>query len=155
MWLLVRARYYLINDVIAAIEEWCNAQKLNPKATYIWMDALCLNQHRIVKELTPEEVAQEFGPRVEAIGCILPMFHPWDNPLYTSRAWCLFELFTAIQNRATVDIEVILTPEQGKALHDSLANEGYAALDAALSSIRAEDASATVAADLDAIKAVV
>ena len=81
------------------------------------------------------------------------MLHPWDESLYTTRAWCLFELFTSIQNRETVDIRVILTPEQGKAFHDTMAAAGYGAIDAALERIRAEDATATVPADLEAITA--
>ena len=48
-------------DVIAAIKEWARLAALGPKRAYIWMDALCLNQHRIDKTLRPEEVAQEFG----------------------------------------------------------------------------------------------
>ena len=83
------------------------------------------------------------------------MLHPWNKSLYTTRAWCLFELFTSIQNRESVDIHVILTPEQGKLFHDTMATSGYGAIDTALELIRAEDATATVPADLEAITALV
>ena len=83
------------------------------------------------------------------------MLHPWDESLYTTRAWCLFELFTSIQNRESVDIQVILTPEQGKAFHSTMKASGCGAIDAALKRIRAEQATATVPADLEAIRAIV
>ena len=83
------------------------------------------------------------------------MLHPWNESLYTTRAWGLFELFTSIRNRESVNIQVILTPEQGKNFHDTMAAAGYGAIDAALERIRAEDATATVSADLEAIKALV
>jgi IS1 family transposase len=66
------------------------------------MCALCLNQLRIVKTLTSAQLASEFGPRVTAIGRILPMLAPWDAPEYVTRAWCLFELFT-VSEAMTVD----------------------------------------------------
>ena len=102
--------YYTLADTIAALNEWVKTNGRDPKRTYVWMDALCLNQHRISEQLSPELVAAEFGPRVEAIGRILPMLHPWDDPVYTHQAWCLFKLYTAIQNRKSVDLDIIITP---------------------------------------------
>jgi hypothetical protein len=39
--------------------------------------SLCLNQHRMAAAQTPEQLAAEFGPRVQSIGQILPMLEPW------------------------------------------------------------------------------
>lgn len=152
---LPRLRYYTLADTIAALEEWIKKTGRDPKRTYVWMDALCLNQHRISEQLSPELVAAEFGPRVEAIGRILPMLHPWDDPVYTNRAWCLFELYTAIQNRKSVDVDIIITPSQREAFHETISSGGYSKIDAALASIKAEDATATMAEDLEAIKTLV
>lgn len=140
---------------MAALAEWVKTASADPKKTYIWMDALCLNQHRISSQISPELVAAEFGRRVEALGRILPMLHPWDNPVYTQRAWCLFELYTAIQHRKSVAIEVIITPSQRKAFQAAVSASGYSKIDAALDGIRAESAAATMPEDLEAIKALV
>jgi hypothetical protein len=147
--------YYTLADTIAALDEWIKKTGRDPQRTYVWMDALCLNQHRISEQLSPELVAAEFGPRVEAIGRILPMLHPWDDPVYTNRAWCLFELYTAIQNRKSVDVDIIITPSQREAFLATISSGGYSEIDAALASIKAEDATATMAEDLEAIKTLV
>ena len=54
--------------------------------------SLCLNQHRIIAELTPDQLAKEFGERVTALGRVLPMLEDWRSPGYVKRAWCLFEV---------------------------------------------------------------
>jgi hypothetical protein len=130
------------------LQRWTNRVGRDPKRTYIWICSLCLNQHRVQdKAVSPEELAAEFGPRVLAIGRLLPMLEPWcvavcavcrgdlraecacvyglfsrsltgphrtpcrrrrRNPLYLNRAWCLFELYTAIGEREKVEIDVIL-----------------------------------------------
>ena len=57
--------------------------------------SLCLNQHRIIAELTPDQLAKEFGERVTALGRVLPMLEDWRSPGYVKRAWCLFEVRNA------------------------------------------------------------
>ena len=76
-----------------ALERWTAKTERDPKRTYVWICALCLNQHRIVKTMTPDELSAEFGTRVSAIGYLLPMLEPWRDPQYLKRAWCLFELY--------------------------------------------------------------
>jgi len=83
------------------------------------------------------------------------MLHPWDDPVYNNRAWCLFELYTAIQNRKSVEVDIIITPSQRQAFQAALSAGGYSKIDAALAGIKAEDATATMAEDLEAIKALV
>lgn len=113
---------------------------------------MCLNQHRIVGTKTPTELANEFGPRVRAIGCLLPMLEPWNEPVYVTRAWCLFELYTAILERRVVHIEIIITDTQRQAFLDALATEGYTCIDMAFANICSEEANASVQADLDSIR---
>ena len=38
----------------------------------------------------------------------LPMLEPWDDPGYVKRAWCLFELYTAITMRSSTEIDIII-----------------------------------------------
>lgn len=73
---------YKLSSVINALERWANKSKRSHSSAYIWICAACLNQHRVTesKTMTPEQLASEFGPRVLAIGRILPMLEPWRNP---------------------------------------------------------------------------
>lgn len=86
-----------------------------------------------------------------AIGRILPLLAPWNAPVYVTRAWCLFELFTAIRNWRDVEIDILLPPGQRVDFLGAMTMGNYTVLEHALDGIRAEDATATEAADLAAI----
>jgi len=101
---------------------------------------------------TRESLAAEFAPRVLQIGRLLPMLAPWDNPMYVKRAWCLFELFTAIQHHNEVDITIVLPPAERKGFESAMEGAGYSSLDAVLSGIDSAAAEASVTADLEAIR---
>jgi hypothetical protein len=68
---------YRIYSVGSALSHWAEQSERDPKRCYIWICSLCLNQHRFSKIKTPDELAEEFGPRVLAIGRVLPMLEPW------------------------------------------------------------------------------
>jgi len=147
---------YKVVSVGAALQRWTEQVERKPKRAYIWICSLCLNQHRIGQRVvSPEDLANEFGPRVQAIGRILPMLEPWRNPTYLTRAWCLFELYTAIGEQGAVDIDIILTEEEDADFLKAIVNEGYGCIDAAFENIRSEEATATGEADLKAIRALV
>eukprot|EP00035_Acanthoeca_spectabilis_P011007 m.194105 g.194105 ORF g.194105 m.194105 type:complete len:1680 (-) comp15199_c0_seq4:5570-10609(-) len=145
---------YKLSSVINALERWANKSKRSHSSAYIWICAACLNQHRVTesKTMTPEQLASEFGPRVLAIGRILPMLEPWRNPEYLSRAWCLFELYTAIRESGQVTIDVILTKEEDTSFLKDMGTEGYTCIDSAFDNIQSENATASHPEDLKAIR---
>jgi len=146
---------YKVISVASALVRWVENGGRDPHRTYVWICSLCLNQHRMIKAVTPEELADEFGPRVRAIGRILPMLEPWSQPSYLTRAWCLFELYTAIGERGDVAIEVILTDEQYRSFKKAMATRGYSCIDEAFQNILSENATATQKADLIAIQTLI
>jgi hypothetical protein len=118
---------YKMLSVASALQRWADQGGHNPKRSYIWICSLCLNQHRIgTKVVSAEQLAGEFGPRVVAIGRLLPMLEPWRNPSYLTRAWCLFELYTAIGERDNVIIDVILTEAEHTSFVTAMTSEGCA-----------------------------
>ena len=76
-----------VYNIVEALESWTKSNGRDPLRTYIWICSLCINQHRVVKLMTPNELKKEFRPRVQAIGTILPFLDPWDDPIYITRAW--------------------------------------------------------------------
>ena len=145
---------YKVAEVSAALSSWAGRTSRSLTHTYIWICSLCLNQYRlgVGESATPEDLAAEFGDRVIAIGRILPLLEPWDDPGYVKRAWCLFELYTAIRLHREVDVDIILSPKQAQAFRAAMVSKGYSVVDGALQQIHAESATASVKADLEAIR---
>ena len=150
---------YVVAEVSAALSAWTELNERDPKRTRIWICSLCLNQHGFPRGdiQCPEGLAKAFGDRVVALGRILPMLEPWNDPGYVKRAWCLFELYTAIQRRDEVEIDIILSPSQSQSFHDRINADGTDAhaVDGALAHVRSANAEASFPADLDAIRALI
>ena len=105
---------YKATEVSAALSSWAVRTDRSPTHTYIWICSLCLNQYRMADNDVEQDLQKEFGDRVVAIGRILPMLEPWDDPGYVKRAWCLFELYTAIRQ----------APPRRRGRHHPVANAG-------------------------------
>jgi hypothetical protein len=60
--------------------------------------------------------------------------------------------YTAIGESGAVSIDVVLTEEEDASFINAMSTEGYACIDTALASIQSENATATVEADLNAIR---
>ena len=153
---------YRILDVSEALQDWGQSSQRDPKGTYIWICSLCMNQHDFERRLLqcgatkgPDALQKEFGDRVVAIGRILPMLAPWNDPGYIKRAWCLFELYTAIRKPEQVQIDIILPPTQHTAFRHAINTQGYGVIDAPLELIDAASASASNPADLESIRRLV
>jgi len=83
------------------------------------------------------------------------MLEPWNDPTYLTRAWCLFELYTAINEQERVEINIILTEEQHASFVAAMSSAGYSAIDAALHHIQSANATASRPADLAAIRSLI
>ena len=135
--------------VAGALGNWCESNDLDPRREYVWIDVLCWNQHGRLGD-----PVAEWETRVVAIGHQLTMLHPWNNPVYTTRAWCIFELWFAIGlGKRDCDLEIILAPEDRTAFQLAVNQKGYGVVDGALSNIASESAEAFSPDDLAAIKA--
>ena len=120
--LLSYAWGYLVAEVSAALSAWTERNARNPTQTRIWICSLCLNQHGFEARICkaggsggPGVLQKAFGDRVLAIGRILPMLEPWDDPGYVKRAWCMFELYTAIQKVVTPSSNLVFGCSSGVA----------------------------------------
>ena len=68
-----------IVSIGSALKRWVEQKGRKPQRTYIWVCALCLNQHRIEESVVvgSEELGAEFGSRVQAIGRLVSKTHPF------------------------------------------------------------------------------
>jgi hypothetical protein len=109
---------YTVQDVVDTLVHYCSMNSLDPKCTYIWMCCLCINQHRVAEQNAGKktgilnqstlEFQEIFVDRVQSIGKVLCMMSPWDAPSYLKRVWCIFEIFTAMQNEC--ELVVVMPP---------------------------------------------
>ncbi|CAB9523546.1 Kinesin light chain [Seminavis robusta] len=115
---------YAIGDIVATLDDYCEANRLDPKHLYVWICCLCNNQHRIVedrkagKEVPFEEFRRIFYSRVTGVGHVLPMMAPWNSPRYLTRVWCIFEIFTALKEGCQVSI--VMPPEEKEGLEQTM-----------------------------------
>jgi len=115
---------YRVGDIVDTLQTYCKYKELDPRRTYFWICCLCNNQHRVHEALasdTPvstETFLDVFKAKVLKIGNMVSMLDLWDNPFYLKRAWCVFEIYTAVQHKVHVDIE--LPPRQKKKMIDDV-----------------------------------
>ncbi len=151
---------YEIGDIIDTVLHYCNSNSLDPKRTYIWICCLCVNQHRVVEKMKRKEVIpfdvfrKTFFNRVTHIGHILAMMAPWQRPQYLTRAWCVYELYTANSNGCDITIEMPASERQN--FLSSITSRGgiddhVNKLFKTLSDTSVANAEASVQADLDNI----
>lgn len=77
----------------------------------------------------------------------LTLSHYRDKPVYLTRAWCLYELYTAISFDGACTITAIYTPQQEKLFRAALSSGGYKKIDDTLDEIQSAHATATIKAD--------
>jgi len=109
---LVYSRETPVKDVINALLTYCEDQKKNPEATYIWIDCLCLNLNLVAdriaaKKDTPKteyERMVRYAARNPPIKKVLAVYAPPNHPLILQQTWPIFELYTAKKNGIPVEI---------------------------------------------------
>jgi len=119
---------YTVAMIADSLAEYCSKNGLDPKRTYVWICALCINQHRVQEsrakgETVPFQVfSQEFSSRVKGIGHVLALMGPWQDPMYIQRCWCIFELSIAMHIRCKC--ELIMPPSEMDSFVGQLLKDG-------------------------------
>ena len=155
---------YVTGKIISALVEYTKQEGLNPKQTYIWICCLCINQHRVKEaELIQfEDFTDIFQKRIVGIGHLLSLIMPWDDPLYTKRVWCIYELHAAIALEVENDdnedeefgerenefkFDIIMPLEEANDFATSISRGNIQKLWDALKNIKIENADATIEQD--------
>ncbi len=153
---------YKCKDIVETLVKFCEDNDLDVKRTYIWICALCNNQHRITNEVVPfEQFRDVFRKRVGGIKTILAMMTPWNDPGYLKRVWCIFEMYSA-NTLEDCQIKVIMPPSDQtsliQAVHQATDMNGRNGLDDlldALAKTKVENAEASWASDKENILRIV
>lgn len=94
-----------------------------------------------------------FADRLRKVGNMIILLDTYDSPLYTTRVWCIFEVYTSTVCNIHVDVTL---PEASKVeFYKKLTQGDFSGIAASLTSIDAESAVASYHADEDAIKSLI
>lgn len=111
---LVYSRETPVKDVVDALLMYCEDHKLDPENTYIWIDCLCLNLHKIAERIaakmdtpgTEYERMARYAARNPPIKKVLAIYSPPSRPLILQHTWPIFELYTARKNGIPIEISM-------------------------------------------------
>jgi len=107
---------YTVHTVIESILRWCHQSGRDPERTYVWQDALCINQYRVearaqIGGMEPfEDFSALLVQRMKEIRHVLVLLAPWPDPFIMERMWCMLELYVAIQIEGC-QIDVMLSEQ--------------------------------------------
>ncbi|CAB9496610.1 Kinesin light chain [Seminavis robusta] len=154
---------YTIGDIVDTLSDYCLQNELDAKRSYIWICCLCVNQHRVVENTTQEKsgmIASAakvdffaiFGECVKRIGHVLAMMAPWNAPVYITRVWCIFEIFTAHTTEGC-KLDIVMPPKEKLSLEQDVveSGEGINAVYETLGNTKVENAKSSVTSDRLAI----
>eukprot|EP00927_Polykrikos_kofoidii_P045830 TRINITY_DN39962_c0_g1_i1.p1 TRINITY_DN39962_c0_g1~~TRINITY_DN39962_c0_g1_i1.p1 ORF type:complete len:756 (-),score=117.75 TRINITY_DN39962_c0_g1_i1:63-2330(-) len=138
---------YSVVTIVQALSAFCKSRELDVSSTRIWICFACINQHRVKEasakgeKVSFDEFQEAFGSRVRHIGKVLSLLSPWSEPLYLSRVWCIYELYTAHANN--LDVELILPADEERDFAAHFADNGVSGIWASIGAMRVQDARAS------------
>ena len=156
---------YVPGKIISSLVEYTKQQGLDPKHTFVWICCLCVNQHRVIEAkkksevIQFEEFANIFHKRIVDIGHVLSLMMPWEDPIYTKRVWCIYELHSVIaleeqsfnskeeENEKRCKFDIIMPPEEATDFARSITSGNTQKLWDALKNVKIENADASVEQD--------
>ena len=129
----------------------------DPTKAFLWMCFFCNNQYRIMEEGTQtgsENLQAIFESHLAAAGRMLLLLDRIQEPIYTSRAWCIFETYVCIQQ--DIPMTIILPESAETSFREAFrSGDGIAALTSALDAMDVRKAEASSKADELLIKGII
>ncbi|KAF0714110.1 hypothetical protein As57867_004027, partial [Aphanomyces stellatus] len=96
-WFVSHAWSYLYLDVVDALSDFFNEEGVDGDAIAVWFCMFNNNQHEIQGEVQPFQYwVDAFQSALKAIGNVVMVLSPWNNPTTLTRTWCVFEIYVAI-----------------------------------------------------------
>lgn len=72
---------------------------------YFWFDLAVNNQHQ-APQREFDWWCTTFKQSIARIGRVVLVLAPWSHPVSLTRAWCLYELFSAVDRRVSLDVRL-------------------------------------------------
>ncbi|OQR92370.1 hypothetical protein THRCLA_08723 [Thraustotheca clavata] len=146
-WYVSHAWSYIFLEVIESLDYFF-ADKDEP---VLWFCVFANNQHRAA-EMPFTWWQTTFRQSLEAIGNVLMILHPWDNPVTLTRSWCVFEVYVSIVVNA--NFQVAMASNQATVFMGDLLTD-LGSFHNMLSCVNSKDAKSTVASNKESIDQVI
>jgi tetratricopeptide (TPR) repeat protein len=143
---------YRVVDVIDTILDFAKESPDGTAEHYFWVDIFVNNQHAEGLDHPFEWWCSTFKDNIAAIGKVLLVMTPWDAPIPLTRAWCLWEIFCALELEQDGKAQLIVRlPANQRTPFFSGVIKGPGRALEALAAVDVEKAQAHSAKDLDSI----
>jgi len=149
---LSHAYSYPFLDVVEAVAAWEARQAETGRRFFYYFDLFSVNQHSQTSVVPFEVLRDEFAGSITAIGRVLLILSPYYNPLPLQRAWCVFEMATALTVGAA--LEVVMPHSDAVAFQKALLDD-FGGLIGKICEVDVERATAREPADLANIRRVI
>ncbi|KAF0697588.1 Aste57867_11736 [Aphanomyces stellatus] len=122
-WFVSHAWSYVFLDVVDALDHFMDEHNLtNEKDTVgLWFCTFNNNQHK-AREQSFLHWYTTFKTALIAIGNVVMVFSPWNNPTALTRSWCVCEVFVATESNAR--FEVAMTRHEKETFLQHVKKEG-------------------------------
>eukprot|EP00040_Diaphanoeca_grandis_P034142 m.210416 g.210416 ORF g.210416 m.210416 type:complete len:847 (-) comp33077_c0_seq1:305-2845(-) len=121
-------KYNFVDVLQQLISHGNTMMEMESKQCFFWIDVLMVDQTTAL-ELPYSYWTSTFTSAIETIGTVLLLLSPWHTPIPTTRAWCMYELFTALAS-PHVRIQALLSESQKGALKEAIINDDNALMNA-------------------------
>ncbi|KAH9144477.1 hypothetical protein AeRB84_011579 [Aphanomyces euteiches] len=146
-WFVSHAWSYLFLDVVDALTDFFQENDLD-ESLAVWFCTFCNNQHAIQDQIYDfEHWFGIFRSSLRAIGNVVMVMSPWNDPVTLKRTWCVFEVYASVVENAR--FEIAMGRSQKASLIQDIQVRG--AFHEMLSTIKSDKSETTVPSDRDGI----
>ncbi|KAF0696867.1 Aste57867_12400 [Aphanomyces stellatus] len=104
-WFVSHAWSYVFLDVVDALSDFMDDQSDDGVATAVWFCTFNNNQHDVDVQARPFQFwVDSFQTALTAIGNVVMVLSPWNNPTTLTRTWCVFEIYVATKANARFEV---------------------------------------------------
>ncbi|CAK4134360.1 unnamed protein product [Aphanomyces euteiches] len=146
-WFVSHAWSYLFLDVVDALTDFFQENDLD-ESLAVWFCTFCNNQHAIQDQIYDfEHWFVIFRSSLRAIGNVVMVMSPWNDPVTLKRTWCVFEVYASVVENACFEIAMGRS-QKASLIQDIQSNGAFREM---LSKVKSEKSEAKVASDRDNI----
>lgn len=145
---------YKLNDFVSALRTWAEREKITASEVYLWVCFFCNNQYRMLESQTQtgsDVLKGVFEDHLVEAGRMLLLMDTFVEPVYITRAWCIFESFVCIDKKLPM---TIILPESAEVSFSETLNStgGFTKLQKSFEEMDVRYAEASNKADQDMIR---